>query len=120
MEWGELRRGDEFHGMGMLPSSQASLAEADKVTLEVAKLLKDDFLQQNGYSSYDRYCASMYPVSQHSHTAPMSLHHSHVPTPPPQPQATSMTPCCSHATPMSPYHLHIPVSSWHSPHPHTR
>ncbi|KAF1566818.1 V-type proton ATPase catalytic subunit A, partial [Eudyptes schlegeli] len=35
---------------------QASLAEADKVTLEVAKLLKDDFLQQNGYSSYDRFC----------------------------------------------------------------
>ncbi|NXW56444.1 VATA ATPase, partial [Eurystomus gularis] len=33
---------------------KASLAEADKVTLEVAKLLKDDFLQQNGYSSYDR------------------------------------------------------------------
>ncbi|OPJ71582.1 hypothetical protein AV530_008783 [Patagioenas fasciata monilis] len=32
---------------------KASLAEADKVTLEVAKLLKDDFLQQNGYSSYD-------------------------------------------------------------------
>lgn len=37
------------------PAPQASLAEADKVTLEVAKLLKDDFLQQNGYSSYDRY-----------------------------------------------------------------
>ncbi|XP_054035191.1 V-type proton ATPase catalytic subunit A [Dryobates pubescens] len=35
---------------------KASLAEADKVTLEVAKLLKDDFLQQNGYSSYDRFC----------------------------------------------------------------
>lgn len=33
---------------------QASLAEADKITLEVAKLIKDDFLQQNGYSSYDR------------------------------------------------------------------
>ncbi|NXA43455.1 VATA ATPase, partial [Eudromia elegans] len=33
---------------------KASLAEADKVTLEVAKLLKDDFLQQNGYSPYDR------------------------------------------------------------------
>ncbi|KFV64411.1 V-type proton ATPase catalytic subunit A, partial [Dryobates pubescens] len=33
---------------------KAELAEADKVTLEVAKLLKDDFLQQNGYSSYDR------------------------------------------------------------------
>ena len=35
---------------------KASLAEGDKITLEVAKLLKDDFLQQNGYSSYDRYC----------------------------------------------------------------
>ncbi|XP_050186359.1 V-type proton ATPase catalytic subunit A-like [Myiozetetes cayanensis] len=35
---------------------KASLAEGDKVTLEVAKLLKDDFLQQNGYSSYDRFC----------------------------------------------------------------
>lgn len=33
-----------------------SLAESDKITLEVAKLLKDDFLQQNGYSSYDAYC----------------------------------------------------------------
>ena len=37
-------------------SSQGSLAEADKITLEVAKLLKDDFLQQNGYTPYDRYC----------------------------------------------------------------
>ena len=35
---------------------KASLAESDKITLEVAKLLKDDFLQQNGYSAYDRYC----------------------------------------------------------------
>ncbi|XP_010213719.1 PREDICTED: V-type proton ATPase catalytic subunit A-like, partial [Tinamus guttatus] len=35
---------------------KASLAEADKITLEVAKLLKDDFLQQNGYSPYDRFC----------------------------------------------------------------
>lgn len=26
---------------------KASLAESDKITLEVAKLLKDDFLQQN-------------------------------------------------------------------------
>merc|ERR1719238_429729 len=33
-----------------------SLSEDQKCTLEVAKLLKDDFLQQNGYSSYDRYC----------------------------------------------------------------
>lgn len=34
---------------------QASLAETDKITLEVAKLLKDDFLQQNGYTPYDRW-----------------------------------------------------------------
>ncbi|KAH3760908.1 vacuolar H+-ATPase A subunit [Pelomyxa schiedti] len=33
-----------------------SLAESDKITLEVAKILKDDFLQQNGYSDYDRNC----------------------------------------------------------------
>ena len=35
---------------------KSALAETDKVTLEVASLLKDDFLQQNGYSSYDYYC----------------------------------------------------------------
>ncbi|CAC5421738.1 ATPeV1A [Mytilus coruscus] len=35
---------------------KASLAEADKITLEVAKLIKDDFLQQNGYTPYDRFC----------------------------------------------------------------
>ncbi|KAI5638226.1 ATP synthase alpha/beta family, nucleotide-binding domain-containing protein [Phthorimaea operculella] len=35
---------------------KASLAETDKITLEVAKLLKDDFLQQNSYSDYDRFC----------------------------------------------------------------
>ncbi|CAH8616949.1 unnamed protein product [Schistosoma bovis] len=35
---------------------KASLAEADKITLEVARIIKDDFLQQNGYSSYDRFC----------------------------------------------------------------
>ncbi|KOB68072.1 Uncharacterized protein OBRU01_18836, partial [Operophtera brumata] len=35
---------------------KASLAETDKITLEVAKLLKDDFLQQNSYSAYDRFC----------------------------------------------------------------
>jgi len=35
---------------------KGSLAEADKITLEVARLVKDDFLQQNGYTPYDRYC----------------------------------------------------------------
>jgi len=33
-----------------------SLAESDKVTLEVARLIKDDFLQQNGFTPYDRFC----------------------------------------------------------------
>jgi len=35
---------------------KASLAETDKITLEVARLLKEDFLQQNGYTPYDRFC----------------------------------------------------------------
>ena len=32
------------------------MAESDKITLEVAKMIKDDFLQQNSYTKYDRYC----------------------------------------------------------------
>merc|ERR1712071_654495 len=35
---------------------KSSLGENEKVTLEVAKLIKDDFLQQNGYTPYDKYC----------------------------------------------------------------
>jgi len=35
---------------------KSSLGEGEKVTLEVAKLIKDDFLQQNGYTPYDKYC----------------------------------------------------------------
>lgn len=35
---------------------KGSLAEGDKITLEVAKLIKDDYLQQNGYTPYDKYC----------------------------------------------------------------
>lgn len=35
---------------------KASLAETDKITLEIARLLKDDFLQQNSYTPYDRFC----------------------------------------------------------------
>ena len=34
---------------------QSSLSEPDKITLEVAKMIKDDFLQQNGFSAYDRF-----------------------------------------------------------------
>ncbi len=33
-----------------------SLAESDKITLEVARLIKEDFLQQNGFSKHDRFC----------------------------------------------------------------
>jgi len=33
-----------------------SLAESDKITLEVARIIKDDFLQQNGFTKYDRFC----------------------------------------------------------------
>jgi V-type H+-transporting ATPase subunit A len=33
-----------------------SLNETDKITLEIARLLRDDFLQQNGFSTYDKYC----------------------------------------------------------------
>lgn len=33
------------------------MAETDKITLEVAKLIKDDFLQQNGYTPYDRFAS---------------------------------------------------------------
>jgi len=35
---------------------KSALAENDKITLEVARLIKDDFLQQNGYSEYGYKC----------------------------------------------------------------
>ncbi|ORE03254.1 V-type proton ATPase catalytic subunit A [Rhizopus microsporus var. microsporus] len=35
---------------------KSGLNETDKITLEIAQIIKDDFLQQNGYSNYDRYC----------------------------------------------------------------
>ncbi|EJW04791.1 V-type proton ATPase catalytic subunit A [Edhazardia aedis USNM 41457] len=33
-----------------------SLSENDKMILDIAKLIKEDFLQQNGYSEYDKFC----------------------------------------------------------------
>jgi len=33
-----------------------SLAETDKLTLAIAQIIRDDFLQQNGFSEYDRFC----------------------------------------------------------------
>ena len=35
---------------------KSSLGETDKICLEIAKLIKDDFLQQNGLTDYDRVC----------------------------------------------------------------
>merc|ERR1711976_423896 len=33
-----------------------SLSEDQKCTLEVAKIVREDFLQQNGFSDYDKMC----------------------------------------------------------------
>lgn len=35
---------------------KSALSDADKITLDVANLIKEDFLQQNGYSTYDAFC----------------------------------------------------------------
>lgn len=35
---------------------KSALSDSDKITLDVANLIKDDFLQQNGYSTYDAFC----------------------------------------------------------------
>ncbi|KAG7194329.1 H(+)-transporting V1 sector ATPase subunit A [Scheffersomyces spartinae] len=35
---------------------KSALSDTDKITLDVATLIKEDFLQQNGYSTYDAFC----------------------------------------------------------------
>lgn len=35
---------------------KSSLSDKDKLILDISKLIKEDYLQQNGYSSYDSYC----------------------------------------------------------------
>lgn len=35
---------------------KSALGDPDKIILDVATLLKEDFLQQNGYSDYDQFC----------------------------------------------------------------
>lgn len=35
---------------------KSALSDSDKIVLDVATLLKEDFLQQNGYSTYDQFC----------------------------------------------------------------
>jgi V-type H+-transporting ATPase subunit A len=46
-----LQKEDELSEIVQLVGKSA-LGESDKVTLDVAKLVKDDFLQQNGMSKY--------------------------------------------------------------------
>ncbi|GAA5978106.1 hypothetical protein JCM10908_004231 [Rhodotorula pacifica] len=50
-----LQKEDELAEIVQLVG-KSSLGEADKVCLDVARFLKEDFLQQNGISTYDRYC----------------------------------------------------------------
>lgn len=33
-----------------------ALSETEKLILDISRLIKEDFLQQNGYSTYDRFC----------------------------------------------------------------
>ena len=54
---------------------QDSLAEGDKIILETARFLKDDFLQQNSFTKYDKYCP-FYKVSSFSPASfPLALQH---------------------------------------------
>ena len=53
---------------------KGSLAENDKITLEVARLIKDDFLQQNGYSKYDKNCPFYKTVGMMKVSRPENLY----------------------------------------------
>ena len=35
---------------------KTALSDSDKIVLDVSAMIKDDFLQQNGYSDYDQFC----------------------------------------------------------------
>ncbi|CAG9465120.1 unnamed protein product [Pedinophyceae sp. YPF-701] len=50
-----LQKEDELNEIVQLVGKD-SLAEADKIVLETARFLKEDFLQQNSYTPYDKYC----------------------------------------------------------------
>ena len=50
-----LSRSDDLDQVVQLVGKSA-LSDSDKIILEVAAMLKDDFLQQNGYSDYDQFC----------------------------------------------------------------
>jgi len=50
-----LTNSEDLDQVVQLVGKQA-LGDSDKITLDVAALIKDDFLQQNGYSDYDQFC----------------------------------------------------------------
>ena len=50
-----LEKEDELNEIVQLVG-KGSLAEEDKVILETARFIKDDFLQQNSFTPYDKYC----------------------------------------------------------------
>ncbi|KXZ46920.1 hypothetical protein GPECTOR_39g414 [Gonium pectorale] len=50
-----LQKEDELNEIVQLVGKDA-LAEADKVVLETARFIKDDYLQQNSFTKYDKYC----------------------------------------------------------------
>lgn len=50
-----LQEEEELNDIVYLVGS-TTLTDGDRLVLEVTKLLKEDFLQQNGYSTYDRFC----------------------------------------------------------------
>jgi V-type H+-transporting ATPase subunit A len=50
-----LQKEDDLNEIVQLVGKDA-LAESDKIVLETARLIKDDFLQQNAFTPYDKFC----------------------------------------------------------------
>lgn len=50
-----LQKEDDLMEIVQLVGKDA-LAESDKITLETARLLREDYLQQNSFTPYDKYC----------------------------------------------------------------
>ena len=50
-----LQKEDDLNEIVQLVGKD-SLAETDKIIMETARLIKEDYLQQNGFSKYDKFC----------------------------------------------------------------
>eukprot|EP01006_Ploeotia_vitrea_P001928 TRINITY_DN105993_c0_g1_i1.p1 TRINITY_DN105993_c0_g1~~TRINITY_DN105993_c0_g1_i1.p1 ORF type:complete len:621 (-),score=98.13 TRINITY_DN105993_c0_g1_i1:125-1939(-) len=50
-----LQREEDLQEIVQLVGKE-SLSEADKILLEVAKVIREDFLQQNAFTEYDKFC----------------------------------------------------------------